>query len=114
MPRPKQQELRQPELRQGEHGIPMGNKLCQEFWEEQPQVWFNLLERKFDEYQIESNSRKSSLLLSRLTQKALFAVQDLIDDNDTTYEQIKTRLLNHFGDSVQHKVTISCFLVRPK
>ena len=105
MRRPKQQELRQPELRQGEHGIPMGNKLCQEFWEEQPQVWFNLLERKFDEYQIESNSRKSSLLLSRLTQKALLAVQDLIDDNDTTYEQIKTRLLNHFGDSVQHKVT---------
>ena len=49
----------------------MGNKFCQEFWEEQLQVWFNLLERKFEEYQIESNSRKSSLLLSRLTQKAL-------------------------------------------
>ena len=86
MPRLKQQELRQPELRQGEHGIPMGNKICQEFWEEQPQVWFNLLERKFDEYQLESNPRKCSLLLSRLTQKALLAVQDLIDDNDTTYE----------------------------
>ena len=92
MPRPKLQELRQPELRLGEHGIPMGNKLCQEFWEEQPQVWFNLLERKFEEYQIESNLRKSSLLLSRLTQKALLAVLDLIDDNDTTYEQVKIRL----------------------
>ena len=34
-------------------------------WEEQQHVWFNLLERKFDEYQIESNSQKSSLLLSR-------------------------------------------------
>ena len=45
MPRPKQQELRQPELRQGEHGIPMGNKLCQEFWEEQPQ-----LEEKLGEF----------------------------------------------------------------
>ena len=45
----------------------MGNKLYQEFWEKQPQVWFNLLERKFEEYQIESNSRKFSLLLSRLT-----------------------------------------------
>ena len=92
MPRPKLQELRQPELRLGEHGIPMGNKLCQEFWEEQPQVWFNLLKRKFEEYQIESNLRKSSLLLSRLTQKALLAVLDLIDDNDTTYEQVKIRL----------------------
>ena len=74
MPRPKQQELKQPELRLGEHGISMGNTLYQEFWEEQPQVWFNLLERKFDEYQIESNLRNSSLLLSRLTQKALLAV----------------------------------------
>ena len=36
MPRSKQQELSQPELRLGEHGIPMGNKLCQELWEEQP------------------------------------------------------------------------------
>ena len=43
--------------------------------------------------------------MSRLTQKALLAVQDLIGDNDTMYEQVKTRLLNHFGDSVQHKVT---------
>ena len=100
MPRPKQQELRQPELRLGEHGIPMKNKLRQEFWEAQPQIWFNLLERKFDEHQIESNSRKCSLLLSRLTQKALLAVQHLIDDNDTTYNQVKTWPLNHFGDSV--------------
>ena len=83
----------------------MGNKLCQEFWEEQSQVLFNLLERKFEECQIESNSRKSCLLLSRLPQKELLAVQDLIADKDTTYEQVKTRLLNHFGDSVQHKVT---------
>ena len=78
----------------------MGNKLCQEFWEQQPLLWFNLLERKFDEHQIESYSRKSSLLLSRLNQKALLTVQDLIDDNNTTYEQVKTWLLNHFGDSV--------------
>ena len=74
----------------------MGNKLCQEFWEEQPQVWVNLLERKFDEYQIEPDSQKSGLLLSRLTQKTLLAVQDLIDDNGTTYELVKTPLLNHF------------------
>ena len=69
MPRPKRQELRQQDLRLGEHEIPMGNKLCQEFWEEQPQVWFNLLEHKFEEYQIESNSRKSSLLCQDQPQK---------------------------------------------
>ena len=61
---------------------------------------FNLLECKFDEYEIESVSRKSSLLLSRLTHKALLAVQDLIDDKDATYEHIKAQLLNHFVDSV--------------
>ena len=35
----------------------------------------------------------------------LLAVQDLIDDKDATYEHIKAPLLNHFGDSVQHKAT---------
>jgi len=67
--------------------------------EEQAQVWFSLLERKFDEFNVKSNQQKSSLLL------LILAVQDLISDDDAAYEQIKERLINHFGDSVQHKVT---------
>ena len=38
------QELRQTKLRPREYRIPTDNKLCQEFWKEQPQVWYNSLE----------------------------------------------------------------------
>jgi len=106
--RAKQQEIIKlgDELREATNSVVlMRNKLYQEFWEEQPQVWFSLLERKFDEFNVESNQQKSSFLLSRLTQKALLAVQDLTSDNDAVYEQFKERLINYFGDSVQHKVT---------
>jgi len=83
--------------------VPTGNNLCKEFWEEQPKVWFNLLERKFNEYEV-PDELQTSLLLSRLTQKALLTVQDLIE-TDVSYEQLKARLLNHFDQTTQQKVT---------
>ena len=83
--------------------VPTRNKLCQEFWEDQPKVWFNLLKRKFKEYEV-PNELQTSLLLSRLTQRALLTVQDLIE-NDVSYEQVKKRLLNNFDQLIQQKVS---------
>ena len=72
MPKTRQQDyLRQFEPRTAAlQSIPTGDKLCQEFWEDQPKVWFNLLERKFKEYEV-PDELQTSLLLSQLTQRAL-------------------------------------------
>ena len=105
MPKTRQQDyLRQFEPRTAAlQSVPTGNKLCQEFWEHQPKVMFNLLERKFKEYKV-PNELQTSLLLSRLKQRALLTVQDLIE-NDVSYEQVKQRLLNNFDQSIQQKVS---------
>ena len=104
MPKTKQQDyVRKFEARTATwKSVPTGNKLCQEFWEDQPKVWFDLLKRKFKEYEV-PDELQTSLLLSRLTQRALLTVQDLIEI-DVSYEQVKNRLLNNFDKSIQQKV----------
>lgn len=80
-----------------------------EFWDKSPQVWFISIENLFRMKGVKADSTKYQHVLAALPQHVVMSVLDVVKDDSSGYEELKTALISRNSLSEEQRLnTLLC------
>ncbi|XP_055910580.1 uncharacterized protein LOC129944945 [Eupeodes corollae] len=76
------------------------------FWHEKPQIWFAQIEAQFKTANISKDSSKFNTIIGAIESQVLTQVSDAVlnPPSENKYENLKSLIIERFGDSEQRKI----------